>query len=117
MYLDGFRRDPEHLTLRKELRAICNSIIDACKNHAMAKAVMKTKDARYASGFLARTHDYPDQVIDCVAEAAFLMEDPALFEDAALHVSDALPWKVFYELGKKFMGKNHESWHASYVVL
>ncbi|KAL8640486.1 MAG: hypothetical protein Q9228_002594 [Teloschistes exilis] len=109
--------DTAELTLRRELRATCDSIIDASKAYALAKAAVDTKDSRYASMLLARTHTYPDHVIGCIAEAALLMEDAALFEDAAPHVQDTLPSEVFQELGKKLTGKRRDSWRASHVIL
>ncbi|KAI4204825.1 MAG: hypothetical protein LQ350_000891 [Teloschistes chrysophthalmus] len=114
--LDRFRQNPADLTLRGELRATCDSIIDASKAHALAKAAVDAKDSRYAKMLMARTHTYPDHVIGCVAEAVLLMEDPALFEDAAPRVQDTLPSEVFHELGKKLTGKSRESWRASYVL-
>lgn len=116
-YLDSFRQNPADLTLRRELRATRDSIIDASKAYALAKAAVDTKDSRYASTLLARTHTYPDHVIGCIAEAALLMEDAALFEDAAPHVQDTLPSEVFHELGKKLTSKRRDSWRASYVIL
>ncbi|KAL9578792.1 MAG: hypothetical protein Q9212_005497, partial [Teloschistes hypoglaucus] len=116
-YLESFRQNPEDSTLREELRAICKSIINASKSYALAKGVLEREHSRYASTLLARTRTYPDHVIGYVAEAALLMEDTALFEDAAPRVQNTLPSEVFHELGRKLTGKSRESWRASLLVI
>ncbi|KAL8690810.1 MAG: hypothetical protein Q9218_003836 [Villophora microphyllina] len=108
-HLEGLRQNPEDVNLRKQLRATCDSILEASKAFESDKAAQRGHDISSTSWARGEVHRLPDRAIGCIAEAALQMDDAALFKAAVSQVQVALPLKVFYGLGMKIAWEGLES--------